>query len=324
MDAGITTAIPVKVERKSFRKEINRLARTLIIYEILMSIVVIAAAAYVMVQYIDMPDELYDSMVNPIFENGWLILAGIILGMFFIVLYRKRELITDLTAKNKSMTAKSFVKLFFCMMSAQVIFLVFAFFFENILNLFGYTAAEAIDSATGAEVTFSLFMYAAFIGPIAEEIVFRGAALHALKNHGKLFAIVTSAALFGLFHANFTQGVFAFFVGLVLGYVALEFSWKWAAVLHIINNFVFGEILSKLLEVIDPSIGDYILPALYIIFVVGAVITLFIERKNIKQYLSENKTRPLFYLWTFTSFWMILYILFNVIQAMLGISVLPS
>ena len=78
------------------------------------------------------------------------------------------------------------------------------------------------------------------IGPIAEEIVYRGFVMNILKPYGKHFAIVCSAIIFGIMHANIHQIFFAILVGLVLGYVAMEYSLKWAVALHIFNNCIFS------------------------------------------------------------------------------------
>jgi hypothetical protein len=81
-------------------------------------------------------------------------------------------------------------------------------------------------------------LYVVLLGPIFEEIIFRGAILRSLQTFGNNFAIVVSSILFGLYHLILFQGTFAFFVGLLLGYCALRFSIKWAMLLHIANNAV--------------------------------------------------------------------------------------
>ena len=68
------------------------------------------------------------------------------------------------------------------------------------------------------------------------------------RSNGNVFAIVVSAALFGVMHANLFQMIFAFLTGLVLGYTAAEFSLRWSIVLHLVNNLVFGELLGGLAD----------------------------------------------------------------------------
>lgn len=320
----IFSEVPAKNDRRLFRKDINRLSRTLIIYEFMLIAVFLVYAVFLLLENPDITDELYELTVNNALENGWLMIAGLCLGMVFILLFRKKEFFSDLTKKNKSMTLNAFVKIFFCFMLVQPMFFAAGFLFEEFLNLFGYTNLADIESASAVSTTFSLFLYAAFLGPIAEEIVFRGAVLRFLEKNGKVFAIIVSAILFAFFHSNFTQGVFALFAGLVLGYVAVEYSLKWAVLLHIINNFVFSDLIGRLLATLDPSVSDLISYFLYLFFFVGGVLVLFSKRRKIRDYISRHPTDRSVYFRTFTAFWMVVFVLLNFLMAVTGITPLPA
>ncbi len=75
------------------------------------------------------------------------------------------------------------------------------------------------------------------IPPIVEEMLFRGAALQSLRRFGDGFAVVASAVLFGLYHANFIQMVFAFLCGLAMGYAVIRTGSLLPSILiHFINN----------------------------------------------------------------------------------------
>lgn len=75
------------------------------------------------------------------------------------------------------------------------------------------------------------------IPPIVEEMLFRGVALQSLRRFGDGFAVVASAALFGLYHANFIQMVFAFLCGLALGYAVIRTNSLLPSLLiHFTNN----------------------------------------------------------------------------------------
>lgn len=60
------------------------------------------------------------------------------------------------------------------------------------------------------------------IGPIAEELMFRGVILRRLSIVSQRFAIFASALIFGMMHLNILQMVMAFSIGLVLGYAAVK------------------------------------------------------------------------------------------------------
>lgn len=62
------------------------------------------------------------------------------------------------------------------------------------------------------------FLIVGIVGPILEELFFRGFLYKQLARYNWVYAMVTSAILFGLIHANFGQGVFAALFGLILAW----------------------------------------------------------------------------------------------------------
>ena len=79
--------------------------------------------------------------------------------------------------------------------------------------------------------------YVCLIGPIFEEVLFRGAILRTLNRYNRYFAIIASALIFGLFHLYLEQGAHAFVLGLVLAYASLKTdSLMVPILLHIFHN----------------------------------------------------------------------------------------
>ena len=91
-----------------------------------------------------------------------------------------------------------------------------------------------------------VFLYASILAPVWEELLFRGYILRTLRPYGKRFAILSSAVLFGLFHGNLLQTPYALLMGLVLGYVTVEYSIIWAMLVHMFNNLVLADLLTRL------------------------------------------------------------------------------
>lgn len=90
------------------------------------------------------------------------------------------------------------------------------------------------------------------IPPIVEELLFRGMVLNGLRKYGDTFAVVASALLFGLYHGNFVQMVFAFIAGLVMALVVVRTGSLWPSILiHFLNNFI-----SFALEMTQRYAGD--------------------------------------------------------------------
>lgn len=81
----------------------------------------------------------------------------------------------------------------------------------------GYGAYEQVAAAQYA-VPFAVgVLLYGVISPLAEEAVFRGILYNRCKRYiGTLPAIFLSALLFGLFHGNLVQGIYAFVMGLLM------------------------------------------------------------------------------------------------------------
>ena len=73
--------------------------------------------------------------------------------------------------------------------------------------------------------------------PLAEELVFRGAALHILQPLGQNGAILAQAVLFAALHGGITGKCYALGMGLIFGWAAAKTgSLAPGVVLHILNN----------------------------------------------------------------------------------------
>ncbi len=85
-----------------------------------------------------------------------------------------------------------------------------------------------------------VFLSVVLIGPIVEELLFRGIVFHYLENiKTGYFPIIVSAVLFGLWHQEPVQVVYTAILGLGLGLIyAKTRDLKIVIVMHILNNFL--------------------------------------------------------------------------------------
>lgn len=93
----------------------------------------------------------------------------------------------------------------------------------------------------------ALLIGGALIGPICEEIIFRGIILEGLaQKYNPTKAIIFSALIFGIIHLQPLQVISAFFIGLILGWIYLKTQSLWVVIaLHVINNtiaFTFADL----------------------------------------------------------------------------------
>lgn len=69
------------------------------------------------------------------------------------------------------------------------------------------------------------------VGPVSEEVVFRGVVLNGYKRSGNAFrAILFSALLFGLMHMNFNQAAYAIFLGIVMAVLVETTGSLWSSI----------------------------------------------------------------------------------------------
>lgn len=95
--------------------------------------------------------------------------------------------------------------------------------------------AIASPSDPAAFVIYVVLMTAA--PALVEELIFRGVVMQSLRRFGDIFALVISAALFGIFHMNLMQMPFAFILGLAMGYFVMRTGSLWVSVgIHFLNN----------------------------------------------------------------------------------------
>lgn len=110
------------------------------------------------------------------------------------------------------------------------------------------------DNGIGS-LTFFSTIATLVLAPLSEELIFRGLTLHYLKKTGLAFWAVNfiQAALFGISHLNPIQGIYAFLLGLVLGWLCKSFKNLTAPMLfHMFFNFA-GTYLASLLEAVPES-----------------------------------------------------------------------
>lgn len=195
--------------------------------------------------------------------------------------------------KRESRTLGVFEVIKICIMSYSLVYIV---------NLLTNLLMMLIAVFKGSEVTNPLLnllegsnwiwslVFAGILSPIIEEMMFRGIMLNKLRGYGDKIAIITTAVLFGLFHANFSQFFYAVALGMIFAYVTLKTGTiKYSIILHIVVNIMGGVILPALVGdgsniVVVGCVGVVLLA----IVIVGLVL-LVKNKKNISLLDGEIK-----------------------------------
>ena len=276
----------------------NRIGAVMLVYYLIMntaaSLVLLADVLVYLVGVLSSGESIgIEQVLGRISEsalsNGWGYLLAILAGCVVLFFWKGKDFCCrEIFAREKKMTLSVFIMLLCVFVMPQGVVMIYTPALEWLLNRIGFSATAALELATISTDSFSMFLYASILGPISEELLFRGVLLRLLRPWGKQAAVVISAIAFGLFHGNIIQIPFAFLVGLVLGYVTVEYSIVWAMILHIFNNFVLSDLLGRLAEV-QPEAAGFLNVAVVALCGITAVILLIVEKDEVRKYFRENK-----------------------------------
>lgn len=135
-------------------------------------------------------------------------------------------------------------------------------FYERLMENAGLTSSPSV----------LVILYAVLFGPIEEELVYRGVALASAQKALPFWAAnIFQALLFAVFHMNPIQGIYAFFIGLFLGYVFYRTGSIWiSSLLHMLFNG-FGTV-SGMIEIYSPL--------LMLLLILAGIVGLYLFHKN--------------------------------------------
>jgi membrane protease YdiL (CAAX protease family) len=122
-----------------------------------------------------------------------------------------------------------------------------------------------------------IFIFVGIISPIFEEIIFRHMLLFPLRKYGDKQAVIITAVLFGAFHGNLTQFLYATVGGLVFGVVTVRTnSLKPAIILHMANN-ILGVVLAYVQSEYSGA-EVIVVNIMYLLMLAGLVATVVLFR----------------------------------------------
>ena len=171
--------------------------------------------------------------------------ATLIIGALW---YRAHKPATDFSLRNvvngKLLLAMACLGLSLQFLISMCLSAVYPILPQNLADQY----TELMEQLIGGNIWLSLFV-TVILAPLAEELLFRGVTMRkAQKIMPFMAANVLQAVLFGIYHMNWIQGVYAFVLGMILGFTAEYFHSVWASIL--LHAFVNGsaEVLSLIPE----------------------------------------------------------------------------
>lgn len=300
----------LNAEYQPLRRQGNIQGGALLLYKVIMTVavsavmIVVAFAEAFALAFLEEPAD-FDAIMNAMMDAmmntmGWGYLAAVAFGWLILRLWKKRAFFQqEIYKPGKPMSLGSFVALvcltFGCQLPAQLLTLAL----EWMANLFGGSIMEILEANAVDMDNLPMWLYVCLAAPIWEELLFRGLLLRSIEPFGKKFAIIVSAVLFGLYHGNPIQTPYAILVGLILGYVATEYNIVWAMVLHMMNNLLLSDTMTRLLELIPYNVAEIVSWIVLLVFFLAALVVLLLKWRTIVERGREEAVEK----WQRKAFW---------------------
>lgn len=145
-----------------------------------------------------------------------------------------------------------------------VVAAIMCFAVMYVSNIIGTIITTIIGAVKGSEVqnqimnitsdlnVLTIFFIMVICAPIMEELIFRKFLVERTVRYGQGVAVVLSGLMFGLFHGNLNQFVYAFALGVFLAYLYVKTgNLKITIALHMIINFFGGVVSTQLIKLIN-------------------------------------------------------------------------
>lgn len=290
---------PNAIEKLSMQAEVNRLAIALIGYLFITSFI-----------------KLIMVFITGADINGIVYLLSSLIGLAFIwYIYRNDFDFWDLMEDTREIPPRVFLNAFVVIIGIQPVFQLIGQGVEGIFEGFNYILEySSFNKSSGG--SFFIMINLVIIGPVIEELIFRGLLLRSLAAYGRNFAIITTSVLFGMYHASLVQNGYAFVVGIALAYITLRYSIKWAIIMHCSSNMLM--MLIAFLNV--PYQLNYIFLG---IFFVWGVVILIIKRNKLKKYFDKGRSKKNAYLYTFSNIYIIAYLALTIVLTLMDMKLTP-
>ena len=163
----------------------------------------------------------------------------IVIFLFYLDVSKKND--TKEIWQKQKMSLKIFVSIVSLLIVMKFIFSIETKIIREIKDI-----EDILIPGTAEYVgtSFDKMLGAVIIGPILEELIYRGIGISAFKkNDNKLEVIIFTAVIFGLMHGNLPQAISGTISGLIFGYVAIEFGILYSIICHMLYNGMFYKVI---------------------------------------------------------------------------------
>lgn len=252
---------------------------------------------YLSVPYLLLIDNIAEKMT--VTQTLWLS-EGIILIPALLFAICSRERLRDVAAIHKIRIPTIFLSVLYVALLGPLVTLCNAITMLFVDN----TATEILSTVSEISIG-GMFFFVGLLAPVCEEIVFRGILYTGFRKNGTpMQAILWTALLFGLFHMNLNQMLYAAVLGVAFGLLREATGNIWAGIvghisintssvfLYYLQTVLLAEELSAAenamtREALMATIGTYLIIALITTALAACVLAAIAKCENGQDHLRQ-------------------------------------
>lgn len=243
------SVIPDAEEKRAIRLKYNKVAAVLLINTFIFNVGAIVSRFLLETIF---GKEVWTDLLRVVYSCGFPIIAettSIIIGIKLLKLDFKPMI------SRENYTGGTVAKLIVLSIGLQTAASFIVTFIAEILRMFGLEGNTAdLSATTSLPANLIMYFYACLLGPVLEELLYRGVILQSMRKYNERFAIFLSAAVFGLMHQNYQQAILGFLVGIPLAIVTIKSGSIIPAIFtHIFLN-TFATVTNCWLQYVAPDL----------------------------------------------------------------------
>lgn len=189
-----------------------------------------------------------------IFDNYDIHFLVIMLPMYAISMPIMALLIRTVPAEQpvvkKKMTVGQWFVAFIMCYAAMYLSNIVGLLLTQIIGIIkGSVVNNSILNIASSTNPWTNFLVMVICAPIAEELLFRKLLIDRTAKYGEGCAVLFSGLLFGLFHGNLNQFVYAFVLGLFFGFIYVKTrTIIYSILMHMVINFISSVLIISLIK----------------------------------------------------------------------------
>lgn len=161
-----------------------------------------------------------------------------------------------LSANRDGYSGGTVVKLIILTSGLQFVMSMAAAVIQLALDKIGLKGATVdLSPTTALSANLLTVFYACLLGPVLEELLYRGVILQSMRKYNERFAIILSALIFGLMHQNYQQFIVAFSIGIPMAIVTIKYN-------SVIPS-IFAHIFLNTSAMVQTYLFQYLIPGFY-------------------------------------------------------------